>query len=50
MKVIPEFPPQSPMEVPVHVAAPAPVMSMKSTLDKETAAALIVREVPATLD
>ena len=41
------FPPQSPSEVPVQGAdAPAAVMSLKSVLDVETVAAVMVIAVP----
>src|SRR5262245_8654833 len=44
------FPPQLPSDVPVNgAAAPAAVMSMKSTYVSDTAAAVIVRDVPVAL-
>lgn len=50
MKVIFELPRALPTDVPDQVAAPAPVMSWKSTLVRETAAAVMVRVVPSTLE
>lgn len=49
-KVIPELPPQSPIDVPVHVAAPLPVISIKSTLLRVVFAAAIARGLPSVFD
>lgn len=46
MKVIFEFPPQSPSDVPDQVASPAPVTSIKSTFVRDATSAVIVRLVP----
>lgn len=52
VKVIPELPSASPRLEPVNgLAAPAPVMSMKSTFVREESVVMVtVRAVPATLD
>lgn len=50
VNVIPEFPPMSPISVPDHVPAPAPVISEKQILLIDTAAAVIVRAVPTAED
>jgi hypothetical protein len=51
VNVMPELPLQSPRRVPVNgEAAPAPVMSWKSTSVSETTAAVMVRVVPAADD
>lgn len=49
VKVIPLLPPQSPIEVPVQMPKPAPVISLKSALETTTVAAFKVALLPAAL-
>jgi hypothetical protein len=51
VKVMFELPNALPIEVPDHVPpAPAAVISIKSTFEQETVAAVIVRAVPTVFD